>query len=160
DVAVEDEEGGPTLRVLEGFQGVLDAIDVVGVAYAEDVPAVAEEAGRDVLGEGDPGVAFDGDVVVVVDPAEVIEAEVAGQRGGFGGNAFHHAAVAADGVDAVVKDREVRAVIAIGEPFLGDGHADAVGDALAERAAGGFDAGDPVILGVAGRLAVELAETA
>ena len=105
-------------------------------------------------------VAFDGDVVVVVDPAEVVEAEMAGQRRRFRRDAFHHAAVAADGIDVVVEDVEARPVVAAGQPLLRDGHADAGGDALPERAGGGLDARDPVIFGMAGRLAVELAEAA
>ena len=46
DVAVEDEEGGSALRLPEDLQGVLDAIDVVGVPDPQDVPAVTQEAGR------------------------------------------------------------------------------------------------------------------
>ena len=57
------------------LQGVLDAVDIVGVAHAQDIPAVAEKPGSDVLGEGDARVAFDRDMVVVVDPAEVIQAQ-------------------------------------------------------------------------------------
>ncbi len=60
----------------------------------------------------------------------------------------------------VVEDVEARLVVAAGEPLLGDGHADAGGDALPERAGGGLDAGDPMVLGMSRRLAVELAETA
>ena len=135
-------------------------LDVVGVADPQHVPAVADEARGHVLGEGDARVAFDGDVVVVVDPAEVVEAEMAGQRRRLGADALHHAAVAADRVDVVVEDLEARAVVAAGEPFPGDRHADAGGDALAQRAGGGLDAGDPVIFRMARRLAVELAEVA
>jgi hypothetical protein len=80
DVAVQNDEGRPALGLPEDLQRVLDALDVVGVADPQHVPAVAQEAGRDVFGEGDARVAFDGDVVVVVDPAEVVEAEMAGQR--------------------------------------------------------------------------------
>ena len=105
-------------------------------------------------------VPFDGDVVVVVDPAEIVEAQVAGQRRRLRRDALHHAAVAADGVDVVVEDLEARPVVAVGEPLLADGHADAGGDALPERAGRGLDARDPVVLGVSGRLAVELAEVA
>ena len=65
---------------------------------------------------------------------------MAGQRGRFGGDAFHHAAVAADGVNIVVEDFEPGLVVTAGEPFLGDGHADARGDSLSERAGGGFNA--------------------
>ena len=160
DVAVEDDERGAALRLPEHLERVLDAIDVVGVADAQDVPAVGEEPGGDVLGEGDAGVAFDGDVVVVVDPAEIVEAEVAGEGRRLRRDALHQAAVAADGVDVVVEDLEARPVVAVGEPLLGDGHADAGGDALAERAGRRLDAGDPVVLGMPGRLAVELAEPA
>jgi hypothetical protein len=85
---------------------MLDAVNVVGVADAQDVPAVAQEPGRDVLGEGDARVAFDGDVVVVVNPAEVVEAEMAGERRRFRRDAFHHAAVAADRINVVIEDLE------------------------------------------------------
>ena len=144
----------------EDLQSVLDAIDVVGVADAQDVPAVTQEPGGDVLREGDARVAFDGDVVVVVDPAEVVQAQVAGQRRRLRRDALHQAAVAANGIDVVVEDVEARPVVAVGEPLLGDGHAHARGDPLPERTGGGLDARNPVVLGVARGLAVELAETA
>ena len=79
---------------------------VVGVADAGDVPAVAHEARGDVVAEGEVGVAVDRDVVVVVDPAEVGELEVAGERGGLVGDALHQAAVAADRVDVEVEELE------------------------------------------------------
>jgi hypothetical protein len=41
---------------------------------------------------------------------------------------------------------------------LGDGEADRIGDALAERAGGRLDAGGEVVFGVAGGLGAELAE--
>ena len=53
DVAVQDDERGAALRLPEDLEGMLDAVDVVGVADPQDVPAVAEEPGRDILGEGD-----------------------------------------------------------------------------------------------------------
>src|SRR4030095_10868482 len=52
DVTVEDDQGGTSLRLPEGAERALDAIDVVGVAHAQDVPAVCEESGGDVLREG------------------------------------------------------------------------------------------------------------
>src|SRR4051794_5157511 len=44
-------------------------------------------------------------------------------------------------------------------PPAGDGHADAVGEPLAERAAGRLDAAGPAVFGMPGAAAVELAET-
>src|SRR5262245_43549576 len=101
-----------------------------------------------------------GDVVVVPDPAKVVEAQMARQRRRLRRDAFHHAAVAAHGIDAVVKDVEARPVVALGEPLLGDGHAHAGGHPLPEWTTGGLDARNPVVLGVTGGFAIELAETA
>ena len=79
DMAVENEESGSALRLPEDLQGVVDAIDIVGIPDPQDVPAVSQEAGRDVLREGDPRVSLDGDVVVVVNPTEVVQTQVARQ---------------------------------------------------------------------------------
>src|SRR2546429_4468 len=70
---------GPALRLAEDLESVLDAIDVVGIADPQNVPSVAQEPGGYVLREGDARVAFDGDVIVVVDPAEIVQAQVSGE---------------------------------------------------------------------------------
>ena len=62
-----------------------------------------------------------------------MQAEVRGQRCGFAGNAFHHVAVAADGVGAVIHEVVAGLIEARSEPTFGDGEADAGGEALAER---------------------------
>src|SRR5271166_2960539 len=54
--------------------------------------------------ESERCVAFDGDVVVVVEPHEIRESQVAGDGSGFVRNAFHQVAVAADCIDAIAKD--------------------------------------------------------
>ena len=72
------------------------------------VPAIAFEPRADIFAERQAGVAFNGDVIVVVDPAEVRKLQVSGQRGGFAGNSFHHVAVAADGVDVVIEESRNR----------------------------------------------------
>src|SRR5207237_3301546 len=79
---------------------------------------------------------------------------------GFGSNTFHHTTVTADSVDVVVEDFKARFVVSVGEPFLGDGHADAGCDTLSERASGGFHSRHPMIFRMAGRFAVELAKPA
>src|SRR5262249_5259548 len=132
---------------------------VVGIADASDVPAEAGEALGDVVAEGEVGVALDRDMVVVADPAEVGEPPVSGEGGRLVRDAFHHVAVAAQGVDVVVEDLEAWAVAASRHPLAGPRHADAVRAALPERAGRGFDTARPAILRVPGALAVELAET-
>ena len=47
---------------------------------------------------------------------------------------------------------------AVAQAALGDGHADGVGEALAERTGGDLDAGGVAGLGVAGRARLPLAE--
>ena len=159
DVAVHDDQRRPVARAQEGAEGPRQHLQVVGVADAGDVPAVADEARGHVVAEGQRGVALDGDVVVVVDPAEVGELQVAGERGRLGRDAFHHAAVAAQGVDVEVDQVLEAGLVEVGgHPAAGDGHADAVGQPLPERAGGGLDAAGPAVLRVAGTAAVELPE--
>src|SRR5208283_2848903 len=158
NMAVEDDKSGPALSLTENVERVLDALDIVGVADAQHIPPIAEKPGGDVLGEGDARIAFDRDVVVVIEPAEIIEAEVASQRRCLRGHPLHHASVAADGVDAVVEDRRARPVVAAGQPLLSDGHANARRHSLPQRPGRGLHARSPMIFGMSWRLAVELTE--
>ena len=109
DVAVDDDQRRPALLGLEALERAGDEAEVVGVADPLHVPAIAHEARGDVVVVGDLGVAVDRDVVVVVDPAEVVELLVAGERGGLVRDALHQAAVAGDRVHVEVEERRVRA---------------------------------------------------
>ena len=73
-------------------------------------------------------------------------------------DALHHATVAEEDVGAVVDDGEAFSVEFGGEHLFGERHADAVGDALTERARRRFHARRHVHFGVTRRLAVELTE--
>jgi len=153
--AGHDERGAGVS--LGGADGGGDALQVVSV-HALHVPAVGLEAPAPVLGEGQVGAALDGDAVVVVEVDELAQAQVAGQRGGLGGDAFHQVAVADDGVDVVVNDLVAGAVEAGGQVGLGDGHAHAVGEALPQRAGGGLHAGREAVFGMAWSAAAPLPE--
>src|SRR5262249_41390453 len=89
DVAVDDDERGPICLVPEHIEGPRHHLQVVGVADPGHVPAVADETGGDVIVEGQGGRALDRDVVVVVDPAEVGELQVPGQRRRLAGDPLH-----------------------------------------------------------------------
>ncbi len=158
DVRVHDDQGRPLGFVGEVLQRGLDLRDVVGVLDPGDVPAVALEAGGDVVLVGEIGVPVDRDVVVVVEPAEVVEALVAGDRGRLVRDALHQAAVARDRVDVVAEELEAGAVEVRRLPLRGDRHPHAGRDPLAQRARRGLDARRPAVLGVAGGPRVELAE--
>ena len=79
DVAIQDKEGRAARRLAKHLQGLLDSINVVRVADPQNVPTVTQESGRDVLREGDSRIPFDGDVVIVVNPAEIVQAKMARQ---------------------------------------------------------------------------------
>ena len=138
--------------------GAVDGVDVVAVNVADDVPAVGFKALRRVVGEPAVHVSVDGDAVIVVQRDQLGELPSAGQRTGFVRDAFHHAAVAEEGVGVVVDDGVPVAVEFGGEQLLGERHADRVADALPERAGGCFDARRVADFGVARRFAVQLAE--
>src|SRR4029450_1731053 len=48
DVTVENNEGGAFLGLSEDVEGVLDALNIVGVADAQDVPPVGQKPRLDV----------------------------------------------------------------------------------------------------------------
>src|SRR6266850_892341 len=105
-MTVQDDEGRPPLRFLKRLESMLNLIDVVGVAHTQDVPAIAKKSRGYVFCEGEASVPLDRDVVVVIDPAQVIEAEMTRKRRRFGRDPLHQAAVTANRVNAVVKDVE------------------------------------------------------
>src|SRR5205823_10953788 len=78
-VAVQHDERGAVFRLAKDIEGALDALDVVGVADTQNIPAVSQKSRLDVLRKRDARFTLDGDVVVVVDPAKVVEAQVTGQ---------------------------------------------------------------------------------
>ena len=158
DDAVDDDDGRPIVGAAERLQRARERGGVVGVAQPRHVPAIAAEPAFDVLAESKVGMALDGDRVAVVDPAQIGEVEMAGERGRLAGDAFHEVAVAADRVNVEVEYRKMRPVVARAEPARGDRHADAVAAALAERPGRGFHPGGAAVFRVAGRHAVELAK--
>jgi hypothetical protein len=143
---------------LGGSSAAFERRRIMAVDVRHHVPAIGFEALRRVVGEPAFDMAVDGNAVVVPEGGQLAQAPGAGQRAGLVRNAFHQAAVAEENIGAVIDDLVAGAVELVGQQLLGHGHADGVGDALAQRAGGGLDAGCVAVLGVARRLAVQLAE--
>lgn len=76
DMAIQNDEGWSSLRLPENLKGAFDPIDVIGVTNAQNVPPLCQESRRDIFCERDTCVPFDRDVVVVVNPTEIVEAQV------------------------------------------------------------------------------------
>src|SRR5262249_47452875 len=103
DDALEDDNRRLVGDLFGRVDGPLNRAEVIGVVYSQSVPAVTFETRGDVLAKGQLGVAFDRDGVVVVDPEQVVEFQVAGDGGGFTGNTLHEVTVAAEHIDAVLE---------------------------------------------------------
>src|SRR5258708_178021 len=133
DVTIDDYDRWSARRPCGIPERVLDAIQIVGIPDTNDVPSIRQKPPGDVLGERDIGLAFDGDVIVVVDPAEVIEFQVPGNGGCLARDSFHHAAIAAECVNAVSEQFKIWLVVTRGEPLFRNGHAHTRGHTLSQR---------------------------
>ena len=159
DMAVEYHQRWSTFRFAKRRQDLFDAWNVVGVTDVQYVPAIASETNGYIFRERQPRAAFYRDVVVVIDPAQAIEAKVACERRRFRADALHQASVSAYGVDIVIEDRKIRLVVSHSEPALCDCHTNAGRNALSERASGRLHPGYQVIFRMPRRVTPKLAKT-
>ena len=147
------------LGVLAGsLDGGLDLVGIVAVDIADDLPAVRLETLGRVVGKPAFHFTVDGDAVVVVEGDQLAQTQGACQRGHFVGDAFHHAAVAEEHVGVVVNHLVPFTVELSRQHLLGNRHAHGIGNALPQRAGGGFNTRGVAVFGVAGGFAVQLTE--
>ena len=156
DVAIDNDQRRPVCRFLEVIERFPQQIQVIRIGYPFDVPSVSKKASRNIFGECQTGMTLDGDVVVVVDPTQIGESQVPGQRGGLSADALHHATVSRQGIDIVVKERKVRLVVAHRKPVACQRHAHARCHPLTERSRRRFDPGGPAIFGMSRTSALQL----
>jgi hypothetical protein len=71
DMAVHDDQRRTVFAILKGSECAGKHLEIVCVANPRDIPSVSDEARGHVLGEGQGSVAFNRDVVVVIDPAQI-----------------------------------------------------------------------------------------
>ncbi|SXE21908.1 Uncharacterised protein [Klebsiella variicola] len=140
------------------FYCAFDGVSVVTVNAAHHVPAVGFKAFRGIVGEPAFNVAVDGDAVVIIEGNQFAQFQGTGQGAHFVRDAFHHAAVAHEGVGEVVDDVVARTVELRRQGFLGDSHPDRVSDTLAQRTGGGFHARGVADFRVTRGFGVQLAE--
>ncbi len=158
DVGPEHDERRAGFLAPGGIERQVDGVEVIAVIHVLHVPAICLEALAHVLAEGERGIAVDGDVVVVVDEAELAQPEVSRKAGRFAGDAFHEVTIAAEAPDPVVDDFHAGTVVLLREDPLGDGHPHRVAEALAQGASGGLDPGSVPPLRMTRRLRAPLPE--
>ena len=152
DVAVDNDESRPVVGMEESLEGAGQHFLIIRIPYARDIPPISDKTGSHVLTECPVRVTFDGDPVVVVDPAKIREFEMAGQRCGLAADAFHHATVTAKGIHVVVENFVAGPVEMVCQPTFRQRHADAGGNPLTQRTGRRFNTGGPAIFGMAGTL--------
>ena len=158
NVALHDDQGRPVMRVDKSLKCASQPLEIVGVGDMQDLPAEGLEPRPDILAERDRRRAFDTDMVRVVDPAEIGQLQVTGERRRLAADALHHVAVAAQCVNVVVEHVAARAVVGGGEPGFSGRHSDAGRDTLAKRTGRGLDTRGPAVFRMAGAAAACLAK--
>jgi hypothetical protein len=83
DMAVDDDQGRHIRGASKVREGFRQSLSIVCVANVLHVPAIGEEARRNVVAESQIRVPLDRYPVAVVDPAKVAEHLVTGERGRF-----------------------------------------------------------------------------
>src|SRR3954452_23523957 len=99
DVGIDDDQGWAVFCIQEVVVRLRELIEIVGIAYVCYVPPVGFKASAHIFTEGPVRGSIKSYVIVVVNPAEIWEAKVPGQRGRFTPDALHHVAVTTDCVD-------------------------------------------------------------
>src|SRR5260370_38570638 len=109
-MAVEYHQRRSAVRIAKRCEGLFNARNVVGVSDMNYIPAIAGETNGYIFGERQPRAAFYRDVVVVVDPTQIIEAKVAGERRRFRANPLLQASASHYGIDVEIEDDKIRLV--------------------------------------------------
>src|SRR2546426_4723091 len=81
DVRAHDDQRRPVRDAPGGGERRIECAEVIAVRHALHVPAVALEPLRRVVRKREIGLAVDGDAVVVVDPYQTAELQMAGEIG-------------------------------------------------------------------------------
>ena len=158
DLRLDRDERRMLLVSLGLLDGPADGLKVVAVFDRDRLEAERTHARLHILTECDVRIALDGDVVGVVEDDELRKAERTRERERLGGDALHHAAVAAERERVVVDDLIARLVEYSREMRLRHRHADRHAHAGAQRPRRRLDADRVAVLRMARRQRAILAE--
>src|SRR5262249_28109890 len=78
-MAVQNDERRAVFRFSKSLESMINPLEVVGVAYTQNVPVVGQKSRLHILRESDARLTLNGDMIVVVNPGEIIEPQMAGQ---------------------------------------------------------------------------------
>src|SRR5260221_7898664 len=94
--------------------------------------------------------------IIVIEPTEIAEHLVTGERCRFARHTFHHVAIAAYDINVVIEHREFRSIELLSQPAPGKSHAYTIAAALAERASRCLNSRCQIVFSMARAFAVDL----
>ena len=134
DLRLHGNHGRLRLLGLCSLNGSADGIKVISVLNNEGLEAHSPESCLYIFGKCDVGIAFDADLVAVIENNQLRKTKGACKRHGFVGNTLHHTSVAAEHVGVMVNNRISGLVELCGEMSLCHSHTYGHAHACAERA--------------------------
>ncbi|MNS83220.1 hypothetical protein D3C72_1170010 [compost metagenome] len=140
------------------FYCAFDRSSIVAINATYNVPAVGFETFSSVVSEPAFNVTINGDAVVIVERNQFAQFQGTGQRAHFVRNAFHHTAVAHEGVGEVVNDVVAWTVELCRQRFLCNRHTDRVRNTLTQRTGSGLNASGVTHFRVTWSFGMQLAE--
>ena len=152
------DQGGLVIDRPGFVNGLVDGSRIMTVYIANHVPAIGLETLGCIVGEPAFDVAVDRNTVVVPEGRQLAQPQGSGQRTGFVGDTFHHAAITHKHKGVVVDDVVAVTVELTGHHLFGNRHADGIGDALPQRASGGLHTWRIAILGMTRGFGMQLTE--
>ncbi len=158
DMAIHHDQGRPVFSFLESLKRARQHRQIVGIGHARHVPSISDKARCHIFAERPVGRTIQRDVIVVVDPAEIRELQMSGERRRFAPDSLHQIAIRTHRVNVKVEDFEIRAIEICRLPFAGDRHSDAVAHSLPQRPGRGFNSGSDMRFGMSRRQASQLPE--
>src|SRR5262249_24343746 len=81
DVTVDHDQRRRARFAPVGFEHADEAVRIICIGNMLDIPTISRKARGDILAEGERGLSLNRDVIVVIDPGEVPERQMASERG-------------------------------------------------------------------------------
>jgi len=149
-VTVLDVESVPAI-CLEPLHDILSEC-AVGITVLDNLSAISSPSKSHI------SIAYDGDVVVVVDGDQLAKLQMTGLGSGLGGNTFHGTSITEE-AEGVVVEQVVTGLVKAGRNVsLGHGETDSIGETLTQRTSGDFNTGGVVLQIVQQKISTALSQ--
>ena len=129
--ALQNNNGRFARRVLKALHCSTNGIQIVGILDCHCVPSESLKFRGRIFRKCQIRFTFDRDVIVVINPAEVIQFQVTSNRCCFATDSFHEVAIGAKYVYVVIKEIRSVSIKTCGFPFGSHGHANTCANTLA-----------------------------